>query len=87
MSKVSYYFHKRKYQSSEIVFKEGDASSYVYLIKKGEVELQKEEDVMLKDNELSKVIIRVAKLSSREYFGDCDVYYNRNRKFTAIATQ
>ncbi|KAL4476007.1 hypothetical protein ABPG72_007893 [Tetrahymena utriculariae] len=87
MSKISYYFHKRKYQNGEIVFKEGDAAKYVYLIKKGEIELQKEIEITQNEQEFTKIVIRVAKLSSREYFGDCDIYFNRNRKFTAIVTQ
>ncbi|EAS03345.1 cyclic nucleotide-binding domain protein (macronuclear) [Tetrahymena thermophila SB210] len=87
MSKISYYFHKRKYQNGEIVFKEGDATKYVYLVKKGEIELQKEIEITQNEQESTKIVIRVAKLSSREYFGDCDIYFNRNRKFTAIVTQ
>ncbi|KAL4432492.1 hypothetical protein ABPG74_013346 [Tetrahymena malaccensis] len=87
MSKISYYFHKRKYQNGEIVFKEGEAAKYVYLVKKGEIELQKEIEISQNEQESTKIVIRVAKLSSREYFGDCDIYFNRNRKFTAVVTQ
>lgn len=59
---------------------------HIYLIRKGEVELQKEADVNLGENEKFKAIIRVAKLTSKEYFGDCDIFYKRNRFYTAIVT-
>ena len=39
MSKISYYFHKRKYQTGEVVFNEEDPVKFIYLIKKGEIEL------------------------------------------------
>lgn len=69
-----------------MVFKEGDPSLFLYLIKNGEIELQKEEEIITSESGITKITVRVAKLSSREYFGDCDIYFNRNHKFTAIAT-
>lgn len=67
------------------MFREGDPVKYIFLVKKGEVELEKEE-VIMKDNEALKATIRVAKLTSKEYFGDCDIYFDRPRFFTAVVT-
>lgn len=87
ISKVTYFFHKRKYQAGEIVFKEGEQSKYIYLIKKGEIELEKEVEIPVNnDKELLRATVRVAKLTKKEYFGDCDLIFNRERYFTAISS-
>lgn len=33
-----------------------------------------------------KVTIRVAKLTQKEFFGDCDIFFKRRRYFSAVAT-
>lgn len=33
-----------------------------------------------------KVTVRVAKITKKEYFGDCDLFFMRQRYYTAVAT-
>lgn len=86
MSKISYYFHKRKFQAGEVMFREDEPVKHIFLIKKGEVELQKEVEVG-GSKDFFKGTIRVSKLTARQFFGDCDVHFSRGKRFyTAVAT-
>lgn len=87
MSKIAYYFHKRKCTAGDVIYRENDPINHVFLVKSGEVELQKEVSVHTSDDDTFHGTVRVSKLSTREFFGDCDVFYARSsRFFTAVAS-
>lgn len=99
ITKYAYLFEKRKLAFGDVVYKEGDKAERVFLIKKGEISLNKASFVEKKLGNVNdfkgnlhwkaKVLrksrgIAVGVLRKGDYFGDDEVLNAENRKFTAV---
>jgi CRP-like cAMP-binding protein len=86
--RVAHSFHYRAYRKHQAVYSEGDATDYVFIIISGEFEFSKttkSTDRVLKVSPnmrrslVRKKHLRLFSRSPRDFFGQEDLYENRNR--------
>lgn len=79
MHKISETLEEIRYLKDDIVFKQGDAGNYFYLIKDGQCEVSHKK---IGSNE----VIKLAKLQTWDTFGEAELILNLPRKETITAT-
>jgi CRP-like cAMP-binding protein len=66
------------YKKGQVIFAEGEASSYLYIVVSGEIRIFKEEKSRL---------IPISTVSSQDFIGELSMFSDDPRSATAIATQ
>lgn len=94
VTKYAYLFEKKKISYGEIIYKQGDLATTVFLIKKGEISLHKStpisQDTHKEIQHFNSKIhqkshnIAVGLLRKGDYFGEEEVLSGERRKFTTI---
>ncbi len=79
LEKLSYFFRNGYYTNHQIVYREMDKPSELFIIKSGEFRLFKE----IKDGNRKPKIMEIAILTEGEIFGEEDVLANKPRRFSA----